>query len=635
MPVREILVVGVMTAWALGVGRAVVRRLDRDWLSEPEGWAAALLVGLGGLAVGVLGLGMLGWLNGAAIAAGMGVVGLAVFVGGFGAVRMLDRRASATRTPLAAFGFPRVPSGPLARSRGSRIADRGMRAIVGVGLIGTFLTALAPVTDGDALCYHLQVPKVFLERGRVVYEPDLHETVYPLLVELLYVPALAWGGPVACRLVSWVFGVAFAGAATGLARSLLGRRAGWAGAIALLAPAVSNGMSAPLNDVALAACCGAALWALVRWLDAPGLGRAAAVGLLAGLAVGVKYPALVWVGLIGLAMVATAGPRRPRDLALVGALVLIVGGPWYARAAWHTGNPVHPFFRQVFGGAGLDEVLEPAKRPLPVTPVNLLTSLGPMTVDPDRFDSVSHQFGPVFLALLPGLLVLRPPRRVVGLAAFGMAFHVACLTQRQSMRFLLPALGPWSVAAAWVAVEAWRRSRGAGVIVTVVTLAVLAGEAGLAVGRARHGLPVLLGKESAADYLARREPTYVIGRWIDEHLARSARVVGQDHRGFYIPRPYTMELAHRRRTGLGGEAREIVNTLRERGFTHLLLCPPVPEDAVEFDPTLSRQLTGWLERARPLHRADLADADGVVRRYAIYELGGDDVAPRLAGGPTP
>ena len=50
-----------------------------------------------------------------------------------------------------------------------------------------------------------------------------------------------------------------------------------------------------------------------------------------------------------------------------------------------------------------------------------------------------------------------------------------------------------------------------------------------------------------------------------------------------------MELAHRRRTGLGknGEsAKEVVEGLRAAGFTHLLLCPPVPENAVEFDPTL-------------------------------------------------
>ena len=68
---------------------------------------------------------------------------------------------------------------------------------------------------------------------------------------------------------------------------------------------------------------------------------------------------------------------------------------------------MYPFFRQVFGGAGLDEVLDPIKRPLAVTPWNLLFALGPLSLEPDRFDSFSHQFGPIFLLFLPALLLER------------------------------------------------------------------------------------------------------------------------------------------------------------------------------------------------------------------------------------
>ena len=69
--------------------------------------------------------------------------------------------------------------------------------------------------------------------------------------------------------------------------------------------------------------------------------------------------------------------------------------------------------------------------------------------------------------------------------------------------------------------------------------------------RSRHALAVVLGRESAAEFLARREPTFTVGQWAARNLPAAARLIGQDHRGFYIPRDYTMELAHRRRTGLG------------------------------------------------------------------------------------
>ena len=134
-----------------------------------------------------------------------------------------------------------------------------------------------------------------------------------------------------------MLGLTFALNVAALARPILGDRARWAATIALLVPAVSNGMGAPLNDVALAAFGNAALFAWTRWLDRRNLASAALAGCLAGLAMGVKYPALVLAALIGLAMLV----RRPRRHALLFGLVAIaVGGAWYARTYFATGNPV-------------------------------------------------------------------------------------------------------------------------------------------------------------------------------------------------------------------------------------------------------------------------------------------------------
>ena len=129
--------------------------------------------------------------------------------------------------------------------------------------------------------------------------------------------------------------------------------------------------------------------------------------------------------------------------------------------------------------------------------------------------------------------------------------------------------------------------------------------------------------ESFHEFLGRCEPTYRVGRWVAENLPATARLIGQDHRGFYIPRGYTMELAHRRRTGLGPERRIAARDRRgaeERGIHARLALPADRRAGVEFDPTLGRLLAPWLAAQTPLYREDLADADGVVRRYAIYEL---------------
>ncbi|MGC8641691.1 MAG: ArnT family glycosyltransferase, partial [Isosphaeraceae bacterium] len=397
--------------------------------------------------------------------------------------------------------------------------------------------------------------------------------------------------------------------------------------------------------VSLAAFGAAAIFAWLRAIERKTCASMVLAGVCSGLALGVKYPALVLVALLGLAILSRPILDRSchscRGLACALGLgtaflaaTVVVGGGWYLRAYIHTGNPVFPFFKSFFGGAGLEEVLAPIKRPLATNPLALLSALVPLTLEPQRFDSFAHQFGPLFLLFLPALLLERPPRRVLGLAGLGYAFLILCMTQRQSMRFLLIALGPMSVGVAYLA-SRWcdRRTLPARALVVVLIL-VLTLETGIALARAGRVAGTVLGTESFAHCLARIEPTFRVGRWVDEHLPRRARLIGQDHRGFYIPRDYTMELAHRRRTGLGssGESsRQIVETLKKEGYTHLMLCPPEKKGEIEFDPTLSRLLSPWLLTHTPLYHEDLTDPDGVVRHYSIYALGDGERTAKAAG----
>ena len=157
--------------------------------------------------------------------------------------------------------------------------DRILLLFLFVTLGATALAALAPVTDGDALCYHLQVPKVFLIRQAVVLRPR------PARDGLSAGDRDALRGgprvPRAGRLpagVQWLLGLVFAANVTALARPSLGAGPGGPGPIALLVPAVTNGMAAPLNDVALAAFGTAAIVAWTRMLDRPSRQRRSAGG---------------------------------------------------------------------------------------------------------------------------------------------------------------------------------------------------------------------------------------------------------------------------------------------------------------------------------------------------------------------
>ena len=132
--------------------------------------------------------------------------------------------------------------------------------------------------------------------------------------------------------------------------SLVGR------AIGLLVPAVSNGMSAPLNDVALAAFGTAAIFAWTRLLDDRRVVTAAVVagvvrragdrrevpGARAGRACSGGRSLICdrWLRAgCGGRGAALDRPRSASRAGFVFATAALVGGGWYLRAYVHTGNP--------------------------------------------------------------------------------------------------------------------------------------------------------------------------------------------------------------------------------------------------------------------------------------------------------
>ena len=50
------------------------------------------------------------------------------------------------------------------------------------------------------------------------------------------------------------------------------------------------------------------------------------------------------------------------------------------------------------------------------------------------------------------------------------------------------------------------------------------------------------------------------------------------------------------------------------------MAEPIPQNAVEFDPTLSIILGEWLKSTQPMFDVTLRENDGFLRRYRIYEL---------------
>lgn len=504
--------------------------------------------------------------------------------------------------------------------------------------VGSGISALAPPTAGDALYYHLQLPKVFLEQHWLAYLPLHEKSTFPLAVEMWYLWGLAIEGPVAAQMLHWVAGIMAAGASVLLARSLLGTRWAWlVGVVVLCVPGISNQMTAPLNDVGLVLFTTLALTAwreAVHEQDNP-RGFLLA-GVMLGAAAGTKYVAFLFALAVAVQVLwqAITQPRlRPvlaRGATIVVCTAVLVGGAWYVRAAFYHGNPVYPFFAKYIGDPA-PEALGDSKTPLSWNPLNVVASPWTVTMQPNRFGGRGHQLGGLFLACLPGLIFVRRLRGLGALLIISAAYAILWYALRQNVRFFLPMVPLLATAVVWLVAETARMPRIPRWTARAVVAMLLLVGAIVPLSRARRHVEVACGLQTRQEYLTKREPTYRAAELTNLLLPPDAHILSLDYRGFYFNHPVTREknyafqnnyLPFIEATG------RVDDSLTKAGFTHVLLAENLGNHGIQFDNRLAQLVDRQIAREsvedtrhlKTLHDYTYEDIDGVRRRYRVIAL---------------
>ncbi|HLA42135.1 MAG TPA: hypothetical protein VJZ27_01795, partial [Aggregatilineales bacterium] len=183
--------VAVMVVISGGTGRMVIIRLLPGWsesLSREERFAAEALLGLGIMSVIIFAVGLI-WLN-----------AISMFV-----VLIL----------LAGFSFSHLPGWLRDVRTWQREFDfdfqwgRGLTWFTGLNLAMALVMALAPPTKFDALTYHLNGAKLWVEAGKFESLPGNHFFGFPQLVNTLYAGhmALLMGRFTGAAALHWMIGV--------------------------------------------------------------------------------------------------------------------------------------------------------------------------------------------------------------------------------------------------------------------------------------------------------------------------------------------------------------------------------------------------------------------------------------------
>lgn len=482
-------------------------------------------------------------------------------------------------------------------------------ALAGIALGFGVVAALAPEKEWDALWYHLNLPRLWLEAGQPVDVVEEYVSLYPMTWELVFGAGLVLGGATAAKLLHFACLPLLAATVWLAARRYVGHASAAAAvAFVVTTPTLLWESATAYVDLALAFHVAVACYALARYAERDELAWGALAALQFGGAAATKHVGVI-VTILALVVYVAMTVRSGRRFAaatqralLIGVAAALVPLPWYVRSWIASGNPVFPELFSVFGAAPperWDALTEhglagfKARFGYGRSFADLLRLPWDVTVHGARFGGC---LGPLFLGLIPAACFVRPRRVVMLLAAAVIAYAAVWASPLSSyqMRFLVPVVAPMALlAAAGLAAAAdaageWHHRGRQLVTAAVFAVAVVnlppfirlherdrEGWTGFLTHVLRQPpVGVVSGRESEASYLRRELPAFGAWQAINSELPGDARVLtfaGGDH--FYARRrrvSYDSTIARAAVSVTAENASAAVAALRALGITHVL-----------------------------------------------------------------
>jgi hypothetical protein len=565
--VIELLALGAVLTAATGMGRRITLRFcPIEDLAETFILSAGIGMGILGYAICFIGL--MGWLYPWVM---MTVVAATLLLFGRGGAVLVFQTLKAC--------WAERGKGASDRGRDERLLQGVLLVVFVVVFVVTFLKAFVPTVGSDPLAYHLPLPKRFLESHRIVYLPYMATSVFPLFTHMFYVLALSFGDTSLAQLFHCSFGVITFFTIYAFARGWIGARFAFlSSAVFLATPGIFHQMPSAQNDVSVTCFQFLQLFCLWKWVSEKKLQWTAFAGIFAGLSLSVKFTAVG--GCFAAFWVLIFFGGRPWGKTATAALLFCVWAVlccavWYGRSFYYTGNPVYPYFPELFGGGG--QAYDLVKHGAGKSVLDFFLAPLRMTIQPERFGGRGNQFGPIFLLTVPFLAILRDKdlkKPVLFLLSYLGILYTVWFLGAQNLRFLFSALPPLSflVGIVFYTLERSPSSflrRGFKAILTIS----LSANALLAVYYLRDDWKMLVKLESRDTYLRREERSFGIASQVNRELPPESKILSQEVRVFYF-RPVTIHY-----NWLFKETdqfnrlpkEEIVPFLRQKGFTHLLL----------------------------------------------------------------
>lgn len=539
---KRLLAAALITLSLLGVGRLLLRA-SRFVAHNPwEEMALSYGLGYGFMGTLLVLLGLCGFWSGGFLTAVL-VASAALSVAGLRELFWSVRRA-----------LERMGSSP----RPDALSSCAGAFIVLIWLY-SLRYALIPETFYDALVYHLALPAQYLLHGGIFPTPLNSYSGVPALPQMISGLALAiepWG--IAASILHSSLLLWCCAALIGLSKRLDRPKAGVLAALIFAATPVVMGesfrVSVGLEWALMELCCLTGLIAIVEERSESSMPAVVLAGCFLGFAMTTKYPA--W--LLALAVIpplawgrlSTAEERKRFAMRLLALAVISAAliAPWMLKNLFFYGNPLYPFFHERFAAAGSSvpdwRQISAAGSDLHrlITPAGLWGYLTHPWAFLKPAEDLTQTIGPVYVALLPGLLLFPLERRGKLVALFAVTAWIPLSVLSSHSRFFIPHLAVVALLIAHLIEGLETRWAATAFRTGALGLALLSALGWAIMDSNQAKLPVYLGVKSFHDYLAHTvvsypTPPYAGYQFINEKTPANAKVlIYSESRGFYLNR---------------------------------------------------------------------------------------------------
>ena len=486
-------------------------------------------------------------------------------------------------------------------------------ALIALGVAINLTRALTPVHGAvDPLAYHLALPKLYLQKHHLSFEPTVTGTLYPGNIPMLYTLAIGVRGGELAQLLHFVMGMACLVFIAVFCRTYFNVKVGiWAAAFFSFTPVLVFFSPLGYIDAGVSFFVFLAAWALFNWLERRDAGSLQLAAIMVGLALGTKYSA-VPIALVGAVLIFVVSlfnkdggsPRLSlRHTALFLAIALLLVGPWYIRAMVEAGNPVWPLANDVFAGFGHKESF----KDIIIDEQGAEAVVVPLVPSADRLWEVLYQcgvslwnwswtvgdmqraIGIYIVAFLPGVFLYARERRIVLISLFCLAYYlIVVIYIHGNPRYSIFLFAFMCIVAGYVAERlasgSLRPLRWVLQAVVVVSIVCNLGR-GFQIAYSSGAISYQLSDLSKEQFLAEREGNYRIFRAVDRQLPESAVVLLQGIvKGYYCDRPYLWDHPYQEVINyyVYNTPDKLYQRMRSLGISHIVRMMHIPDSRVRL-----------------------------------------------------